>query len=156
MFSEAFTSHDYTGSGTKHIFTLKNTSLHRSKTFIAAHPQSSVDKLLPVDNACLGIPLPYQECWHKMQKQTLNFLQPTKTIHYNSCTALFQGGSVTSLARIALNKWLLSSDSELRHKATNSSLFKRSKGDSPLLPLRGWQNGGGGGGGISSNTSSHS
>ena len=70
MFHEAFTSHDSTGSGTKHIFTLKKLPY----TFIAAHPQSSVDRLLSEDKVCLGKSLPYQECWHKMGKQTLSFL----------------------------------------------------------------------------------
>lgn len=136
-FNRTLTSHDFTGSGTKHRFILQNASLHGSIIFIAVHPQLSVDRLLSIHSSCLGISLPYQECWHIKGEINPQFPSTNQDNSSLQIISLFQGGSVTSLARIALNKWLLSSDSELRHRATNSSLFKRSKGDSPLLPLRG-------------------
>lgn len=60
----------------------------------------------------------------------------------------FQVISVSSLSRIAFKRWLLNSDSELRHKLTNSSLDNLSRGDFPLEFL-GEQFGGGGAGGRS-------
>jgi hypothetical protein len=82
MFNEVLNSHDFTGSGTKHKFILQNTSLHGSIIFIAVHHQLSADRLLFLHSACLGISLPYKECWHIKggNQPSIPFNQPRQFI----------------------------------------------------------------------------